>query len=155
MKKIIYPGSFDPVTLGHIDIVARGSQLFDKVYVCMGINTNKSYFFHKEKRLELLKLSFERFSNVEIVAFEGLTVDLCKRLDCHTILRGIRTTFDLEYEKAIADSNKKLFPEIETILLMSDYKVSGVSSTIVRELIRNQADLTAFLPKEILGNLKD
>lgn len=149
----VIPGSFDPVTSGHLDIVQRSIPFFEKVYVAIGTNTSKKYLFSLEKRVALLNQTFADLPQVEVVSFEGLTVDLCKRLGCKAIVRGVRSTIDMEYERAIADSNKRMNPELETFFLVSDPQVSGISSSIVRELIKNRANLEGFVPKAILDQI--
>ena len=149
-KTALYPGSFDPITLGHTEVIERSAQMFDKIYIGVGTNTNKKYLYSKEQRVQFLKEIYKNNSKVEVVSFDGLTVDLCRDLDCEVIVRGIRSTTDMEYERAIAESNQKLNDKIETIFLFSDPQVSSISSSIVRELIRNHADVSRFVPKEIV-----
>ncbi|MGB0430666.1 MAG: pantetheine-phosphate adenylyltransferase [Bacteroidia bacterium] len=150
-KTALYPGSFDPITLGHTDVIERSTQLFDKIYIGVGTNTSKKYLYNKEQRVQMLEEIYKNNDRVEVVAFDGLTVDLCKELDCEVIVRGIRSTTDMEYERAIAESNQKLNDRIETIFLFSSPQVSSISSSIVRELIRNKADVSRFVPKEIVA----
>lgn len=149
-KTALYPGSFDPITLGHTDVIERSTQLFDKIYIGVGTNTSKKYLYSKEQRVQMLEEIYKKNHRVEVVAFDGLTVDLCKELDCEIIVRGIRSTTDMEYERAIAESNQKLNDKIETIFLFSSPQVSSISSSIVRELIRNKADVSRFVPEEIV-----
>jgi pantetheine-phosphate adenylyltransferase len=149
-KTALYPGSFDPITLGHTDVIERSTQLFDKIYIGVGTNTSKKYLYNKEQRVQMLEEIYKKNDRVEVVAFDGLTVDLCKELDCEVIVRGIRSTTDMEYERAIAESNQKLNEKIETIFLFSSPQVSSISSSIVRELIRNKADVSRFVPSEIV-----
>jgi pantetheine-phosphate adenylyltransferase len=149
-KTALYPGSFDPITLGHTDVIERSTQLFDKIYIGVGTNTSKKYLYNKEQRVQMLEEIYKKNDRVEVVAFDGLTVDLCKELDCEVIVRGIRSTTDMEYERAIAESNQKLNDKIETIFLFSSPQVSSISSSIVRELIRNKADVSRFVPEEIV-----
>ena len=149
-KTALYPGSFDPITLGHTDVIERSTQLFDKIYIGVGTNTSKKYLYNKEQRVQMLEEIYKKNDRVEVVAFDGLTVDLCKELDCEIIVRGIRSTTDMEYERAIAESNQKLNDKIETIFLFSSPQVSSISSSIVRELIRNKADVSRFVPEEIV-----
>ena len=153
MRVALYPGSFDPITLGHTDVIERSIPLFERLVIGVGTNTSKSYLYSKEERVRMLKVLFEDYPTVEVKAFDGLTVDLCKEIGASVIIRGLRSTTDMEYERAIADSNKKLFPDLETILLLSSPSVSSISSSIVRELIRNKADISDFVPKRILRHI--
>lgn len=146
----VYPGSFDPITLGHTDVIERSLPLFSKIYIGVGTNTSKKYLFDRDLRILMLQKAFEKYKQVEVVGFDGLTVDLCARLKCNFLIRGVRSTTDMEYERAIAESNKKLSPNLETIFLLSSPEVSNISSTIVRELIRNKANISSFVPAEIL-----
>lgn len=146
----LYPGSFDPITLGHTDVIERCAPMFNKLYIGVGTNTSKKYLYSMEQRVRMLKQIYKGNDRVEVVSFDGLTVDLCKELDCEVIVRGIRSTTDMEYERAIAESNQKLNEKIETIFLFSSPQVSSISSSIVRELIRNKADVSRFVPKEIV-----
>ena len=142
----VFAGSFDPITLGHYSIVEKAAPLFDKIYVAVGTNTSKSYLYEADQRLAMAKQSFERFSNVEIASFEGLTVDFCKTVNATFLLRGLRNNIDFEYEKPIAEMNRKLYPELETVFLITDAEISCISSSIVRELIRNEGNVDRFLP---------
>lgn len=151
MKRIaLYPGSFDPITLGHTDVIERCIPMFDKVYVGIGTNTSKKYLYSLEERLAMLQEVYKNMDSVEVVSFSGLTVDLCREIGSNVIIRGVRSTTDMEYERAIAESNQKLLPEVETLLLFSAPQVSSISSSIVRELIRNKADVSGFVPQEII-----
>jgi len=124
--------------------------MFDKIYIGVGTNTSKKYHYSMEQRVAMLKEIYKANDKIEVVSFNGLTVDLCRELQCDVIIRGVRSTTDMEYERAIAESNKKLYAKIETILLFSSPEVSSISSSIVRELIRNQADISKFVPEKIL-----
>ena len=149
----VVPGSFDPVTTGHLDIVQRALPFFEKIFVAVGTNTSKNYLFSLEKRIALLEKTFKEFKGVEVIAFDGLTVDLCKKLDCKAIVRGVRSTIDMEYERAIADSNRRMNSALETFFLVSAPEVSGISSSIVRELVKNKANLEGFVPKTVLTDI--
>lgn len=142
----VFAGSFDPITLGHFSIVEKALPLFDKVYVAVGTNTSKKYLFDADKRFEMVKHSFAHFDNVEIAAFDGLTVDFCQSVGANFLVRGLRNNIDFEYEKPIAEMNRKLHPELETIFLITDAEISCISSSIVRELIKNNANVERFLP---------
>lgn len=151
MKQAIFPGSFDPITLGHFDIVQRSALLFDKIFVAMGVNSSKPRFFPLEKSFEMIEATFRNFPNVEVISYNELTVDLCKKMNVKYIVRGIRNVSDFEYERSLADMNKSMYPELETVFLDSRMKYLPISSTIVRDLIRNGADISPFVPKEILA----
>jgi pantetheine-phosphate adenylyltransferase len=144
-----FPGSFDPITQGHVDIILRGKDLFDKVIVGLGRNTSKNSLFTIDQRLDLLQATFGNIEGVEVVSFEGLTVNYCKANNIPFILRGLRNASDLDYERAIAESNRSIYPEIETIYLVSRPEFAHIQSTIVRELIKNNSSVSQFLPHGI------
>ena len=149
MERIaVFPGSFDPVTLGHVSIVERALPLFDRIVVALGANSTKKYMFTTEQRLEWLSASFVGHKQVEVVAFEGLTADLCKRLHARHIVRGLRNSTDHGNERSIALMNRAL-AKVETIFLPSLPEHAHISSTIVRELIANNADVSAFVPAAV------
>ncbi len=151
MKKIaLFPGSFDPITLAHIDILNRALPLFDKVYVGIGLNSTKQSFLTAEKRLEMLEEVFKTYENVEVLSYSGLTVDYCKKIGAQYMIRGIRSVSDFEYEKAIAQMNHAMHPDIESIFILSKPGFSAISSTIVRDILRNGGDVEQFVPKEAL-----
>lgn len=145
----VFAGSFDPITLGHYSIVEKAIPLFDKIYVAVGTNTSKKYLYDANIRFDLVSQAFDRFDNVEIAAFEGLTVNFCKSVNAKFLLRGLRNNIDFEYEKPIAEMNRKLHPELETVFLITDAEISYISSSIVRELIRNKGNVERFLPPGI------
>ncbi|HEX8356635.1 MAG TPA: pantetheine-phosphate adenylyltransferase [Segetibacter sp.] len=151
----LFPGTFDPVTLGHIDIINRSLGLFDKLIVGIGKNTSKAEMYSAEKRLNWLKEIYKDEPKVDAMVYEGLTVECCKRIDARFILRGIRYVNDFEYEKAIADMNRSLDPSIETIFLTCLPKYTSVASTLVRDVIRNGGDVTQFLPEKVLQSLQN
>jgi pantetheine-phosphate adenylyltransferase len=153
MKIALFPGSFDPVTKAHVDIVKRSVGLFDKVYIGIGANSNKQGLLSVAKREEMLRAVFGTEPKIHIVAYEGLTVDFCKSIDANYMIRGIRTVSDFEYEKAIAQMNHSLAPEIESIFIVSKPGYSSISSTIVREIMRHNGDVSQFIPKEALALL--
>jgi pantetheine-phosphate adenylyltransferase len=142
----VFPGSFDPITLGHVDIVQRAAGLFDKVVIAIGQNTTKNYVFSQEKRLKMAEEVFRGNTNVEITGFNELTVNLCRKLGATYLLRGLRSATDFDYEKGIAFMNSSLAPEIETVFLMTKPEYAGISSTIVREIYRYGGDISAFVP---------
>lgn len=151
MERIcLFPGTFDPVTFGHLDIMERALPLFDKLVIGIGVNTNKAPMFAPEQRAGWLNEIFSKEPKVETVIYEGLTVDCCKRIGANYILRGIRYVNDFEYEKAIADMNRSLDAGIETIFLTCLPKYTSVASTLVRDVIRNGGDVAQFVPDAVL-----
>jgi len=153
MKIALFPGSFDPVTKAHVDIVKRSVGLFDKVYIGIGVNSNKPGFLPVEKREQMLRAVFDTEPRIHIIAYEGLTVDFCKSINAAYMIRGIRTVSDFEYEKAIAQMNHSLAPDIESIFIVSKPGYSSISSTIVREILKYSGDVSQFIPKEALPYL--
>lgn len=154
MSKIaLFPGSFDPVTKAHIDIIRRSIDLFEKVYIGIGINSTKTSFLSIEKREQMLRAVFEAEPKISVIAYEGLTVEFCKQIGAKYMIRGIRTVSDFEYEKAIAQMNHALEPEIESIFIVSKPGYSSISSTIVREVLRYNGNADQFIPKEALPYL--
>jgi pantetheine-phosphate adenylyltransferase len=145
----VFPGTFDPITKGHVDIVLRGAHLFDKVIVAIGLNTKKETLFSLKQRLEWLNLTFENHPKIEIKYYEGLTVDFCRENEAKYMLRGLRSGTDFDYESHIAQLNKSLSHEIETIFVLSSPELSYVSSTLVRDLIIHDGEYTRFLPEEV------
>lgn len=150
----LFPGTFDPVTLGHVDIIDRALPLFDKIIVGIGKNTTKAPMFSAEQRLEWIKQIYKDESRVEGAIYEGLTVDFCKKVNARFILRGIRYVSDFEYEKTIADANRTLDKGIETIFLTGEPKYTSVASTIVRDIIRNGGDASHFLPDVVYKTIR-
>lgn len=154
MKIALFPGSFDPVTKAHVDILKRSISLFDKVVVGIGLNSNKPAFLDSEIRKKMLEAVFADQPKVEVMTYEGLTVEFCKKIGAKYMIRGIRTVSDFEYEKAIAQMNHALVPEIESIFIVSKPGYSSISSTIVRDILRNKGDVNQFIPKEAQSFLK-
>ena len=155
MQRIcLFPGTFDPVTLGHVDIINRAIPLFDKIYVGIGINSAKNPMFSAEQRMEWFQEIYKLEPKVVSVVYDGLTVNYCKEINATFILRGIRYVSDFEYEKTIADANRTLDKNIETIFLTGEPKYTSVASTIVRDIIRNGGDASPFLPDEVNRSLK-
>lgn len=148
MKIALFPGSFDPITKAHVDILSRAIPLFDKVVIGIGLNSNKAPFLDIEKRKAMLQSVFANEPKVEVLTYEGLTVEFCKKIGAAYMIRGIRTVSDFEYEKAIAQMNHALVPEIESIFIVSKPGYSSISSTIVRDIMRNNGDVRQFIPKE-------
>lgn len=149
MRRAVFPGSFDPITLGHYDIIKRGISLFDEVIVAIGVNASKNYMFSLEEREQFIKEAFKDEPKIKVVTYEGLTIELCKRLDSDFILRGLRNPADFEFEKAIAHTNRTL-SKIETVFLLTAASTSFISSSIVRDVIRNGGDYKQLVPKAVV-----
>lgn len=145
----LFPGTFDPVTLGHVDILNRALPLFDKIVVGIGLNTSKAPMFSAEQRLQWIEEIYKDEERIEGAVYEGLTVNFCKVIGANFILRGIRYVSDFEYEKTIADANRTLDPTIETFFLTGEPKYTSVASTIVRDIIRNGGNADPFLPEVV------
>lgn len=155
MQRIcLFPGTFDPITLGHVDIITRALPLFDKIVVGIGLNTAKAPMYSAEERLQWIKDIFKNEPKVEGGIYEGLTVNYCNQIGAKFILRGIRYVSDFEYEKTIADANRTLDKNIETVFLTGEPKYTSVASTIVRDIIRNNGDASPFLPEAVIQSLK-
>lgn len=148
-KTAIFPGSFDPFTKGHEDIVRRGITLFDKVIIAIGVNTNKKRFFETELMIQKIKECFEDTNQVEVVAYEGLTAKYAEKVNATHILRGVRNTTDFNYENTIALANKELKPELETIFLITSPQYAHISSTVTRELHKFGEDISSYIPYAI------
>ena len=153
MRVALFPGTFDPVTFGHLDIIDRALPLYDMLYIGIGINANKEPMFSAETRVQWLNKIFEKEPKVEAIIYEGLTVECCKKVGANYILRGIRYVNDFEYEKAIADMNRTLDENIETIFLTCLPKYTSVASTLVRDVIRNGGDVSQFVPDIVLRTI--
>ncbi|MBE7176014.1 MAG: pantetheine-phosphate adenylyltransferase [Mucilaginibacter polytrichastri] len=149
MKTALFPGSFDPVTKAHVDILKRSVDLFDRVVIGIGMNSSKQSFFEPAVRKAMLEAVFGDEKRVEVVTYEGLTVNFCKEIGAKYMIRGIRTVSDFEYEKAIAQMNHALEPDIESIFIVSKPGYSSLSSTIVRDILRNNGDISRFVPEAV------
>lgn len=148
MRKAIFPGSFDPITLGHFDIIKRSIPLFDEIIIAIGINAEKKYMFSLEERKRFITDTFADEPNISVITYEGLTIDLCKKMKANFILRGLRNPSDFEFEKAIAHTNRRL-SNIETVFLLTAAKTSYISSSIVRDVIRNGGEYQMLVPKSV------
>ncbi|ARJ56511.1 pantetheine-phosphate adenylyltransferase [Campylobacter cuniculorum] len=151
----LYPGTFDPITNGHLDVIIRALKIFDKVVVAIAKSEHKSPYFSLEKRKELAILATKNLENVEIISFENLLVDLAKQLRINTVIRGLRAVSDFEYELQIGYANNALWKEFETVYLMPNLKNAFISSSIVRSIISHGGDVSNLVPHEILAFLKD
>lgn len=152
MKIAVFPGSFDPITTGHVDLIKRSLPLFDKIYVAVGVNSNKKTLFTLKTRLKWLHDVFKDEEKVEIAYFEGLTVKFCKSVDANYLIRGLRNSSDFDYEKTISQLNSVIGNGVETFFLISKPGFSHISSTIVREIIKAGGDASTFVPKEVTLN---
>jgi pantetheine-phosphate adenylyltransferase len=152
-KSAFFPGSFDPITLGHIEIIERGLDLFDKVIIGIGINSQKKSMFSVSEREKWVRDCFGNNKKIEVISYEGLTVDMCKSLGIRFILRGLRTSGDFDFESSVARTNKELSPDVETCYLISSPENVHISSTIVRELIKYKGDISRLVPKAIIGDI--
>lgn len=148
MKRAVFPGSFDPITLGHVDIINRALPLFDEIVVAIGVNAEKKYMFPLENRIQFIKNSFKETSKIKVDTYTGLTVDYAKQIEADFILRGLRNPADFEFEKAIAQTNRKL-SGIETVFLLTSAETSFISSSIVRDIIRNNGDISKLVPDSV------
>lgn len=148
-KTVVFPGSFDPFTVGHEALVKRALSLFDNIIIAVGENTEKKNLFSIEKRLAMISKVFEGESRITIVKYRGLTVDFCRKHNARFILRGLRTAADFEYERAMGQMNRKMAPEIETVFLLTSTEHTPVNSTIVRDIIVSGGDASMFVPSAI------
>lgn len=152
MKRAIFPGSFDPITLGHCDIVKRGINLFDEIIIAIGENSTKKYMFSLQERKSFIEKTFEGNSKIKVMTYYGLTTDFCKEINADFILRGLRNPADFEFEKAIAHTNRKI-GQIETVFLLTSVETSFISSSIVREIINLKGTYENLVPKSVITNV--
>ena len=149
MKRAVFPGSFDPITNGHVDIIKRAIPLFDEIVIATGINADKKYMFSSEQRQAFIEETFSDEPKIKTETYKGLTVDYCKKIDATFILRGLRNPADFEFEKAIAQTNRKL-SGIETVFLLTSAETSFISSSIVRDILRNNGDVSVLVPSTVI-----
>ena len=154
MTIAIYPGSFDPITNGHIDILKSGSEIFDRVIIAVSYNINKQGFLTVEERVDLIKKSVAHLKNVEVDTFEGLTVEYAKKKNADVLLRGLRTSFDFEYELQLSQTNNALNKDLKTVFLITKPEYNFISSSMVREILANNGDISKFVPEEVDTFLK-
>jgi len=148
MRKAIFPGSFDPITLGHEDIIKRAIPLFDEIVIAIGINAEKKYMFSLEERKKFIEETFQNEPKISVIIYEGLTIDVCQKINANFILRGLRNPADFEFEKAIAHTNRRM-SKIETVFLLTAAKTSYISSSIVRDVIRNGGKYEMLVPEAV------
>ncbi len=153
MKIAVYPGSFDPITLGHLDVIQRGTKVFDKVIVGVLVNVNKNGLFDIEERVELIKKATKDIPNVEVVSFNGLLIEFIKQCNATVILKGLRALSDFEYEFQMALMNNKLDPEIETLFMMTSAQYSYISSSAIKQVAQFNGDLSGLVPEEVIPDI--
>lgn len=154
MKRALFPGSFDPITEGHVEIILRGKALFDEIVVAIGVNSQKKYFFSLEERMEMLNVCFQDEKQIRVTSYEGLTVDYVREIEADFILRGLRSGQDLIYEQPIELVNKHMHPGLEIVHLLSSPKTAHISSTIVREVIKYGGEIEGLIPSSVVQYIK-
>ena len=151
MKHVaLFPGSFDPFTAGHLNILRRALTMFDEVVVAVGINPDKPGFFSMEKRVDIIRQATRGMSGVSVIQYDSLTIDACRERDIHHIVRGVRNMIDFETERSIADANRRLAPEIETIIIPTAQEFAHISSSAVRDILRHGGDYSTFIPEGVV-----
>lgn len=155
MKSCIYPGTFDPITNGHLDVIKRASNVFDKVIVAVALNESKTPYFNYNQRVKLAKIATKDLSSVEVMGFDNLLVDFAKSLNINTVVRGLRAVSDFEYELQIGYANASLWSEFETVYFMPSLKNAFISSSIVRSVLSHKGDISLLVPKEVYQKIKD
>ena len=151
MSKIaVFPGSFDPITLGHVAVIKRAIPLFDQLIIAIGDNADKKHMFTVEQRKKWIQNVFVNEPKISIEVYDGLTVEFCKKMNAHFILRGLRTSADFEFERSIAQVNRRLAPEVDTLFILTETKYTPITSSIVRDIIRNGGDISEFVPDEVI-----
>lgn len=148
-RKALFPGSFDPFTAGHLNILKRALTMFDEVVVAVGINSDKRGFYDNEKKLEIIREATSGLNGVSALSYDNLTVDLCHQLGIHHIVRGVRNMIDFETERSIADANRRIAPDIETVIIPTAQEYAHISSSAVRDIIKHGGDYSAFIPDGI------
>jgi pantetheine-phosphate adenylyltransferase len=145
-RKAVFPGSFDPITLGHESIVLRALPLFEEIIIAIGINALKNYYFTIEQRKTWIKEVFHDYPQISVTTYEGLTVDFCRQQNVNYILRGLRTSADFEFERGIGQVNKQMYPQLETVFLLTTPELTAITSSIIRDVVRNGGDASQFVP---------
>ena len=149
MKKAVFPGSFDPITLGHVDLIYKGLEIFDEIIIAIGVNADKKQLFSLEDKIQQIKNTFINEPRIKVASYKGLTIDFCKSVNSKYILRGLRNSSDFNYEQSIAQTNSSL-SSIESVFLISSPQLAHISSTIVRDIIRNEGDYKSLVPKSVV-----
>jgi pantetheine-phosphate adenylyltransferase len=149
VRRALFPGSFDPFTAGHLNILRRALTMFDEVVVAVGINQDKRGFFDMEKRLDIIRRATAGLKGVSVIQYDTLTIDICRSLGIHHIVRGVRNMIDFETERSIADANRRLAPDIETVIIPTAQEFAHISSSAVRDILKHHGDYSAFIPEGI------